>query len=420
MRRIEIPPLAIARHEALLGGVLLKFLRRLANGQRISWSVKERGGGKKIRKRHNERERILGLIGNDRCVKYWKWVYAQFKDKHILTAKPAILVAFALENAKRFNDLRSTSGRGHSKEQSAVLEVIGRLFAYASFREEMILLSPESNNNRIQWFRPSDSTARRKTKKTKCRESEFASWGGWSISGFVRLLDVRYCPYCNAETVGTAHSLNGGFVSDIDHIFPKGVYPLLSLSLYNLVPVCNRCNSRFKKEYDMLAGWNGVGDIPSLHPYVHHICKHIRFDYNPIGVGNLYLKPHSVDPKYVSPLNVSVVEVSAAKRQRGEDYISRYHLDEIYSDLYSEEINEAIRMEALCSSKFVESMKELYGVEEDDFDRLFRRTSLDPREINHYRFAKLIGDLHDTICFDVSDEKKNHIIEVLKRRFGLV
>ena len=360
------------------------------------------------------------MVGSVKCVEYWKWILTQFRDHHILTAKPGCLAAFAIENAKRFGALKSNRGIGLSKEQSAVLEVVGRLFSYSSFRDGMVLLAPDGDNYNIQWFRANESSATRKSEKTKHHESEFASWGGWGISEFVRLLDVRYCPYCNAETVGTARMSGGDFVSDIDHIFPKSVYPLLSLSLYNLVPACNRCNSRFKKEYDMLAGWNGIGDIPALHPYVHHVCKHIRFDYDPISLDNLYLKPHSVDPSYVSPLSVSAVNASAAKQRRGEDFISGYHLDEIYSDLYSEEINEAIRMEALCSPKFVESMGKLYGVDEDDFDRLFRRTSLDPREINHYRFAKLIGDLHATICIDQTDERKEQIIEKLKSRFGLV
>ena len=99
--------------------------------------------------------------------------------------------------------------------------------------------------------------------------------------------------------------------------------------------------------------------------------------------------------------------------------INRYHLKEIYDDMYSEEINESIRMEALCSPLFAETMRHLYGVAENDLDRMFRRTSLDPHDINHYRFAKLIGDLHDTICFDASDEKKKRIIKRLEERFGL-
>ena len=46
-------------------------------------------------------------------------------------------------------------------------------------------------------------------------------------------------------------------------------------------------------------------------------------------------------------------------------------------------------------------------------------TGMNPHDINHYRFAKLIGDLHDTICFDASDEKKKRIIKRLEARFGL-
>lgn len=37
----------------------------------------------------------------------------------------------------------------------------------------------------------------------------------------------------------------------LDHIIPKKKYPLFQISLYNLIPVCFSCNSKFKGEYEL-------------------------------------------------------------------------------------------------------------------------------------------------------------------------
>lgn len=47
-----------------------------------------------------------------------------------------------------------------------------------------------------------------------------------------------------------------------DHWFPKSQYPLLSLSLYNLIPSCHICNSSAK-------GSTPVNLTDYIHPYVH-------------------------------------------------------------------------------------------------------------------------------------------------------
>lgn len=402
MRRIDIPNEALDRHEKTLGEAILSFLNRLAAGNSVTWEV-HAGGGKTHDQVRQEHDKIINDARDKQCIEYWKWLRDEFSGHHILTAKPARLIIFARENAEQLSAL--TNGR------KAIDEICGRLFKYSAFRNGEVLLAAQGAG-RILWVG-------RGVTDDENRRRELAKWRNWSIAEFVRMLDVRYCPYCNAETVGTAHLPSSEHVPDIDHILPKSSYPLLSLSLYNLVPACNRCNSRFKKDDDLFKGWSGHGDLPALHPYVHHVYKHMRFDYNPTSVSNLYLKPHSSNTTYISPLTVSAVKSSVTREKRAEDYIARYHLKKIYDDVYSEEINESIRMEALCSPHFVETMRHLYGVAENDLDRMFRRTSLDPHDINHYRFAKLIGDLHDTICFDVSDEKKKRIIKRLEERFGL-
>lgn len=95
-------------------------------------------------------------------------------------------------------------------------------------------------------------------------------------------IGTQTCCYCNRQytfTVEHTHpkqdkqgiwTINGAKNKDdriarpaFDHWFPKSQYPLLSLSLYNLIPSCHICNSSAK-------GSAPVNLKDYIHPYVHH------------------------------------------------------------------------------------------------------------------------------------------------------
>lgn len=73
----------------------------------------------------------------------------------------------------------------------------------------------------------------------KFRRSDIAPW-------LVRGLNVKTCLYCN--TAYTLVAERDGVFNDtkallqFDHFYPKSRYPYLSMSFFNLVPVCGNCN----------------------------------------------------------------------------------------------------------------------------------------------------------------------------------
>ena len=94
-------------------------------------------------------------------------------------------------------------------------------------------------------------------------------------------IGTQTCCYCNRQytfTVEHKHLIQdkkgNWFAKDaknkyeriarpaFDHWFPKSKYPLLSLSLYNLIPSCHICNSSAK-------GSTSVKLTDYIHPYVH-------------------------------------------------------------------------------------------------------------------------------------------------------
>ncbi|CAI1560787.1 hypothetical protein PTR34_23855 [Serratia nevei] len=77
------------------------------------------------------------------------------------------------------------------------------------------------------------------------------------------------CPYCNENTVRIIEVNKPGkkekvmMLYDIDHFYPKHMFPYLALSFYNHIPSCKTCNQTFKGSIPF--------DIDShIHPY--HQC----------------------------------------------------------------------------------------------------------------------------------------------------
>lgn len=386
MRKLIVPEEAIERHEKTLGKPLLGYLERLSQGSDLKWG-----------KHRYKATRSC-------CRYYWKWVYEQFRDSHILTAPPMELFRFAKENRKRLDRIGLCCGGTNAL--SKLVNVTKGLFAYDKLRTGDVLVEV-GGKGKICW-----SSAKK----------NITSWKGWSLAEYFRLLDIRYCPYCNAETVGLVKregpnagkkaSENKESYSAIDHILPKDDYPLLALSLYNLVPACYKCNSQFKgdKDFFQVDKWTPNSPLLALHPYVHNFHKWFCFEYAPSSVENMFVQENSnSSPLAVEKLNsLSAAMLKSLSKERNfyshrvKQYLEAFELPNSYRDLYATEINEILKMLMICTPEFISEMKRLYKLSERDFDNVFLRTSLDPKEMNQHRFAKLTIDLVEQFRLDSS------------------
>jgi len=60
-------------------------------------------------------------------------------------------------------------------------------------------------------------------------------------------MGIEVCPYCNRQYISNyIDEEKKKSTADLDHFLPKSIFQLFSLSLYNFVPSCQVCNSRFK------------------------------------------------------------------------------------------------------------------------------------------------------------------------------
>ena len=118
--------------------------------------------------------------------------------------------------------------------------------------------------------------------------------------------EIFLCPYCQRNYVNIIQKDSLTIKPDLDHFYPKAKYPFLAATLDNLIPACQVCNSRLKKEIDFYK-------IKHLHPLksTEKIFGKLKFLY--LGNKNMYIKGKST---------LSVEE---------QQYIKTFRIEEIYN-----------------------------------------------------------------------------------------
>ena len=137
-------------------------------------------------------------------------------------------------------------------------------------------------------------------KYTKVSQSEY---DGKKMSvRMVEELDLTICPYCNREYINSRDEDCAG--AQLDHFYNKSTYPIFSLCLYNLVPVCGNCNRiKSSKKCDFASPFdldidfdNGLkfslltdgDDITRIQIVVNEDCKKLKNNISEMKIENSY------------------------------------------------------------------------------------------------------------------------------------
>lgn len=156
--------------------------------------------------------------------------------------------------------------------------------------------------------------------------------------------DIYICPYCERNYINVIEKGNNSFVKpDLDHYYPKSLYPFLACSIENLIPSCQVCNSRLK-------GGKDFYKIEHINPLKHRIFDKIRFDYNEAGIfikNNLSLNQNEknyLDTFKIQEIYSTHIEIKDDIKSKFDKYnnIKRKHLINCCLTLSENEILEII------------------------------------------------------------------------------
>lgn len=187
---------------------------------------------------------------------------------------------------------------------------------------------------------------------------------------------IEICPYCGRQFVTRYKDKSS---ADIDHFFPKKFLPLLSLSLYNFIPSCQICNSRFKNQH----------------------IKKILYPFDDGYKNNAMFKV-----KYLSPftdirpeIEIQIENISKDKSFETDEDIKLFHIDEIYQS-HNEFISDLIyRNHIYNNPAYKQSIKDLllFDLDNEQMNILLFGYSLDLEKDEKKQLGKLVNDILNTL-----------------------
>ncbi len=181
-----------------------------------------------------------------------------------------------------------------------------------------------------------------------------------------RWLNVKTCPYCNMQYTLCAEAYKDGKLVEkmakfqYDHFFDKAEYPMLSMSLYNLIPSCASCNQGKSKRPLSMA----------FHPYSTAIKDTFRFrvkDPSDLLAGGddekIEIKLVPQKPVDVDAYNEMFHIESLYQRHRdvAREVFARAYVDPYYED--------GSNFEFLKDSNFMERLEKGFYPYEEDIDK---------------------------------------------------
>ena len=211
----------------------------------------------------------------------------------------------------------------------------------------------------------------------------------WCLLDYLKTLNVEWCSYCNDGHVYGRNQAgrNPAIRSPFDHYFPRKDFPMLGLTLANLVPVCNDCNSLRKGEkcFDT--------DIYA-YPYrddFHNRCV-IKVDLMAKGIDLFLHKGQSGDISIDLKERTSAIACKKTKR-----FLCDMKIDRLYNDNLQDKALQYIRNIETFPKSYRRFLKKLLpGMTNEQMIKDYFGVSLNPDNINREQHGKMAIDIvHD-------------------------
>lgn len=227
---------------------------------------------------------------------------------------------------------------------------------------------------------------------------------------------TKICSYCNAEPVIHQTNLAGQVVRsyELDHFYDKARYPLLSYSLFNLVPSDHTCNVTNK---------GGTQFTDDFHLNPHHMGYAHRISFVPIGLTTTY---------EVDKVEVKILEASGTalyRRITGNNHtnadmgeLGNLNVFRIRSK-YEEETYRASRILKLFhkENKGLKPLKKYFrSLNLVDKKAIYIKwyenelnVKFNPENFNDKAFSKLYRDIHDYYYMQNKSLFNKYIVELI-------
>ena len=207
-------------------------------------------------------------------------------------------------------------------------------------------------------------------------EKEYKNWSSRKKYGayyFVKALGLNSCPYCNRNYTFVVDNDNGKLRPEIDHFYPKSIYPFLAMSFYNLIPSCPICNHT--KSDKVKEDLENPYDIKA---------NSYQFTYTPQSV------EFSIVEKEKYSFDSFEIEIDG-----NESNIELFKLEELYKQ-HKDIVLELLIKKAYYPQSYIEELSR-FGFSQDEIYRYLFSNYNQDEDLHKRPLSKLVRDISEEL-----------------------
>lgn len=223
-------------------------------------------------------------------------------------------------------------------------------------------------------------------------------WGAYQL---VSRLNVKVCPYCNRQYIFTVHKVageGGQTRGRLDHFYDKATYPYLALSLYNLIPCCNICNSDLK-------GSIQFSTSSHIHPYKEEFGDHFKFSLK-MKSGKSLKAGDTSQINYLQGIGdefdveVKALSIDQNFNEKVRQNLSVFKIEELYN-MHKDYIMDLIKKKVMYSESQIDELYNLYQgslfASREDVIQTITSNYLSGEHLDKRVLAKLTRDISEEL-----------------------
>ena len=196
----------------------------------------------------------------------------------------------------------------------------------------------------------------------------------------VENLGIKTCPYCNRNYISFVNKKRKTR-PQLDHFYPKAIYPFLACSFYNLIPSCSACN-HMKSDDD---SYKDEKDGNLVHPYnVKDSDFTFSYTFNNLDI----LK--SIDEKNIRFEDEEKIKITLDRKyEKNNEY---FQLETIYQN-HKDIVIELILKEINYPKSYIKELIDNHFGTEEEIYRFIFSNYLSIDDLHKRPLSKLTKDI---------------------------
>ncbi|RXJ82230.1 hypothetical protein [Arcobacter sp. F2176] len=213
----------------------------------------------------------------------------------------------------------------------------------------------------------------------------------WAVE-FIEDLNIKVCPFCNREYIFKFEDKIKGeprIIASLDHYYDKNTYPFLSVSIFNFIPCCHICNSKFKHTKNFY-------NRKHLHPYEDSFNGKAKFTkfFNNVNYEN---KKFDLLSKERISLTLKPLDTNDIATQ---NTINTFRLETLYQE-HKDIVLELIQKAQVYNESYIDELFQKYEgtlfKNREDVLRHITGGYIEDKDINKRPLSKLIKDISEEL-----------------------